>query len=449
MLNKEREVAILIKNIAILTKEMKVKDDQAILINAGVIIDVVDSKEMLESISAKEVIDGKGKLVMPGLIDAHMHTCQQLLRGRITDELPMIWTRIMVPYESNLQAADVKVSAELAFLEMIKSGTTGFIDAGGTYMDQVAETAVEAGLRGVITCSTMDSGEGIPPSMKRSLEDNIALSKELYDNFNGAGDGRLEVWYSLRSLISCSPALIERIFAEARAVGTSVQTHMNEYPNEVSYSLENFKCRPFEYLHELGVLGPDFLGAHGIHLSENEMDLIQTHGVKIAHCPTSNAGKGFTKTPSLMQRNVNLALGTDGAGHAGLSLFDEMKVLKSLMRAHFGAPNSDPRVMPTPKLIEMATLGGAKALQKEDSLGTIEIGKKADLILLNIDQPHIQPTHNLVNTLVESVNSNDVEDMIVNGEILMKNKEVLTLDEEKIIYESKRASESLAVRANL
>src|SRR5699024_8031089 len=197
-----------------------VKKNQMILIKDGEIYDIYDKEENSINIEAKEVIDGKGKLVMPGLVDSHMHTNQQLLRGRITDELPMIWTRIMVPYESNLQESDVKVSSELAFLEMIKSGTTAFIDAGGSYMDQVAKVAIDAGLRGVLTCSTMDSGDGIPSSMKRSLEENIDLLNDLYKTYDGAGDGRLDVWYSLRSLISCSTALIERTFAEAQAIGT-------------------------------------------------------------------------------------------------------------------------------------------------------------------------------------------------------------------------------------
>lgn len=228
-----------------------------------------------------------------------------------------------------------------------------------------------------------------------------------------------------------------------------MQTHMNEYTNEISYCLENFQMRPYEYLESLGVLDENFLGAHSILLSENEMNLIQKHDSKVAHSPISNAGKGVTKTPGLMQKGVSIGLGTDGSAHSGLSLFDQMKVFKSLMRAFWGVPIFDPVVMPSKNILEMATLGGAKAMLQDEQLGTIEVGKKADMILINTDQPHIAPTHQLTNTLIESANSNDVSDVIVNGRILMKDREVLTLDEERIKYESKKAMDALIIRAKI
>lgn len=448
MQNKETHVDIMIKNTSVLTPEFDVIHNQCVVIHNNNILDICNNN-ISEQYTAENTVDGKGKLTMPGLIDGHMHTCQQLLRGRIADEFPMIWTRIMVPFESNLREQDVEISAQSCFLEMIKSGTTAFVDAGGRHMHKVAESVIESGIRGAITCSTMDSGNGIPDSMKFTAEENIQMNKELYNSFHGAGDGRLDVWFSLRSLISCTPELIQSIFELAHDYNTGVQTHMNEYTNEISYCLEHYQMRPFEFLQSLGILGPNFLGAHSILLSENEMEIIGDHDIKIVHCPTSNSGKGFTKTPSLLQKRVGIGLGTDGAGHSGLSLFGQMKVFKSLMRAFWGVAIFDPKVMPSSRIVEMATLGGAKALLREDILGTLQLGKKADLILLDIDQPHIQPTHNMVNTLVDSFNSNDVIDVIVDGKIIMRNREVLTLDEEKIIYESKLATEDLAKRACL
>ncbi|MFD1360061.1 amidohydrolase family protein [Lentibacillus salinarum] len=449
MVANGKKVDLMIRNASVLTPEMNVKVNQCVVIDHSNILEIGDDELISLSYEARETLNAEGKLVMPGMIDAHMHTCQQLIRGRITDEYPMIWTRIMVPYESNLREEDVKTSAELSFLEMIKSGTTGFIDAGGTYMHKVAQSAIQSGIRGAITCSTMDSGEGIPESMKKSTEENIRINKELYQNFHGAGDGRLDVWFSLRSIISCSPSLIQSTFEVANELGTGVQTHMNEYPNEVRYCLEKYQKRPFEFLASLNILDVNFLAAHGILLSENEMDIIKDHDIKIAHCPTSNSGKGFTKTPSLLHKGVGVALGTDGAGHTGLNLFDQMKVLKSLMRAFWGVSIFDPKILPSAKILEMATLGGAKALMRDDILGTLEVGKKADMILVNIDQPHIEPTHNLIHTLIDSCNHQDVKDVIVDGKIVMKNREVLTMDEERIKYESKKQMKEIAVRASL
>ena len=440
---------LIIKDCCVLTPEFEVKENQSIAIKDKVIIDMDNEATIDNKYAASERLSGKGKLAMPGLIDAHMHTCQQLLRGRITDELPMIWTRIMVPYESNLTEADVHISAQLSCLEMIKSGTTMFVDAGGTYMHKVAETVIESGLRGTITCSTMNTGNGIPSSMKADSSELLRINQDLYDNFHGSGDGRVSVWFSLRSILTCTADLITKVFETARECKTGVHAHMNEYPNEVNYCLENYKARPLEYLKSLGVLGSNFLSAHSILLSENEMDVLKQYDVKVVHCPISNSGKGIAKLPSLMQKGVTIGLGTDGAAHSGLSLFDQMKVLKSIMRACWGVPIFDPVIMPSKKIVEMATLGGAAVVGRQNELGCLEISKKADLILLNIDQPHIQPTHNFVNTLVESVNSHDVVDMIVDGKILMKNREVLTLDEDKIKYESKQAMKKITVRAGI
>ncbi|MGG5254450.1 amidohydrolase family protein [Neobacillus sp. SM06] len=449
MENKGFNADLIIRNCSVLTPEFEIKSSQCLVIKDETILDIGDETLLSNIYKAKETLNGNGKLVMPGLIDAHTHTCQHLLRGRISDEYPMIWTRIMVPFESNLQEKDVYTSAQLSCLEMIKSGTTAFIDAGGRHMHRVAEAVVESGLRGVITCSTMDSGNNIPDTMKSSTEENLRKNRQLFHDYHGAGDGRLDVWFSLRSIITCTPILVEKVFEMAKDCSTGVQAHMNEYPNEVSYCLENFQMRPYEFLESLGVLDQNFLGAHSILLSENEMDIINTYNNKIAHCPISNSGKGFTKTPALLQKGIGIGLGTDGAAHSGLSLFDQMKVFKSLMRAFWGVPIFDPVAMPSRTILEMATLGGAKSMLRENQLGTLEIGKKADMILINIDQPHIQPTHNLINTLIESINSHDVTDTIVNGKILMKDRHVLTLDEEKIKYESKQTLKELAIRANI
>ncbi|MEK4427557.1 amidohydrolase family protein [Solibacillus sp. FSL K6-1523] len=449
MENKACSVDLIVKNCSILTPDFNILNDQCLVIKNSTIIDIGNTSDLDTKYKAQETIDGYGKLAMPGLIDAHTHTCQQLLRGRIADEYPMIWTRIMVPFESNLKENDVRISSQLSFLEMIKSGTTSFIDAGGRHMHKVAESVIESGLRGVITCSTMDSGKDIPVTMKSSIEDNIKNNLQLFNGFHGAGDGRLDVWFSLRSIITCTPDLIQKVFDTAKGCSTGVQSHMNEYTNEIGYCLENFKMRPFEYLESIGVLDKNFLGAHSILLSDNEIDIIKAHNSKVVHCPISNSGKGIPKTPSLLQKGIGVGFGTDGAGHSGLSLFDQMKVFKSLMRAFWGVPIFDPVAMPSKSILEMVTLGGAKAMLRDHQLGSLEVGKKADMILINIDQPHIQPTHNLLNTLIESVNSNDVTDCIVNGKLLMKNREVLTLDEEKIKFESNIAMRDLAIRANI
>jgi len=337
-MNKMTESDLIIKDCSIVTAEFEIKHHQSIVIKDDKILAMDDAAVIQEGYTSLSSIDGKGKLFMPGFVDAHMHTCQQLLKGRIADEYPMIWTRIMVPFESNLREEDVQISAQLSCLDMIKNGTTSFVDAGGTYMHKVAESAIHSGLRAAITCSTMNSGQQIPDNMKATEDELLKRNVGLFEEFNGSGDGRLNIWFSLRSIISCTPDLITKVFEKAKELNTGVQAHMNEYPNEISYCLEHFQKRPFEFLESLGVLDSNFLSAHSILLSENEIDIIKNYGVKVAHCPISNAGKGIPKTPSLLQKGISVGIGTDGAAHSGLSILDELKTMKSLMRAFWGTP---------------------------------------------------------------------------------------------------------------
>ncbi|HZH61900.1 MAG TPA: amidohydrolase family protein, partial [Metabacillus sp.] len=286
-MKKLTESDLIIRDCSILTAEFEIKHKQSIVIKNSTILAVDVTSVISETYQSMSSIDGRGKLFMPGFVDAHMHTCQQLLRGRIADEYPMIWTRIMVPFESNLREEDVHISAQLSCLEMIKSGTTAFVDAGGTFMHKVAETAIQSGLRAAITCSTMNAGNQISENMKSTEEELLKRNTQLFNEFHGLGDGRLNVWFSLRSIISCTPSLITKVFEKAKELNTGVQAHMNEYPNEISFCLENFQKRPFEFLESLGVLDSNFLSAHSILLSENEVDILKHYDVKVAHCPIS------------------------------------------------------------------------------------------------------------------------------------------------------------------
>lgn len=423
---------IVIKNTSILNEHMEVVEDINIAIKDKHIVEIIDS---LEDFQAESIIDGNHLLWMPGLVDSHMHTCQQLLRGKILDELPMIWTRIMIPFESNLTPEKVELSAKLSSLEMIKNGTTSFIDAGGVFMNEAAKTYINSGLRGAISCSTMDDIK-LPDSMRTSAKEALDNLNNLYNNFHNTGDERLQVFYSLRSLISCSEELIKNVFAMAKEKDIFVEAHMNEYPNEVNYFLEKYQCRPIEFLHRENLLNEKFISAHSIFLSDNEIDILSNNNSKVVHCPFSNCGKGIPNTPSLLQKGINVSLGSDGTAHGGMSIFQEMKVFRSIMNLHYGVKSCNPAIMPAKTILKMATEAGAKVLGN-NNLGSVKTGNIADLIAINLNQSHLFPTNNIVNTLVESVNGNDVVHMIVNGKLVMKNREILTLDEEKILYEAK------------
>lgn len=431
----------------VMLPDFSFKEAQDVLIKDSLIAAIEDTGKDAE---AAEVIDGSGKLVMPGLVDSHTHTCQQLLRGRVANEYPMVWTRFLVPFESNLSPEDCYWSARLACLEMIKSGTTAFAESGSTHMDAVADAVIEAGMRAAIARSTMDMGGAIPDSMKMSAEKNIEMTEDLYDRYQGKGDGRIDIWFAIRQVMTCSPELIRTIGNEARRLKTGIHAHLCEHKDEVSFCLQNYKKRPAAFLDDMGVLGPNLLTAHNVLLAERDIDLLAEHDVKVIHCPRANyANHGFPKTPRILQNGISVGLGCDGAARSNLSIFAEMKQLNYGTMAYWGVPIFDLDVIFPRDLMKMATVGGANAIQHGDMLGTVEVGKKADIITVNLDQPHIMPTNNLLNTIVDCVTEHDVIDSIIDGRLVMRNREVLTIDERETLRECSKRIKEIAKRAGI
>ena len=438
---------LIIKNCSVMMPDFSIKKEQDILIQDSFIVKITDTDDGYES---KEVLNGKNKLVMPGLVDGHTHTCQQLLRGRTANEYPMVWTRILVPYESSLTPEDCYWSAKLACLEMIKSGTTAFAESGSTHMGDVANAVIESGMRAALARSTMDIGDAIPDCMKESSELNILHTEALYDKYQGTGDGRVDIWFAIRQVMTCSPELIREIGKEARRLKTGIHAHLCEHKDEVSFCLQHYQKRPAEFLDDMGVLGPNLLTAHNVVLSERDIDLLGERNVKLIHCPRANyANHGFPKTPRILQNNMSLGLGCDGASRPNLSLFAEMKHLLYGTMAFWGIPIFDPDIICAKDLLKMVTVGGARALQHEAELGTIEEGKKADLITINLMQPHLAPTHNLLNTLVDCAAEHDVTDSVINGKIVMRDRNVLTMNEEEIIKECSKRMKQIAERSGI
>ena len=438
---------LIIKNCSVMMPDFSIKKEQDILIQDSFIMKITDTDDGYES---KEVLNGKNKLVMPGLVDGHTHTCQQLLRGRTANEYPMVWTRILVPYESSLTPEDCYWSAKLACLEMIKSGTTAFAESGSTHMGDVANAVIESGMRAALARSTMDIGDAIPDCMKESSELNILHTEALYDKYQGTGDGRVDIWFAIRQVMTCSPELIREIGKEARRLKTGIHAHLCEHKDEVSFCLQHYQKRPAEFLDDMGVLGPNLLTAHNVVLSERDIDLLGERNVKLIHCPRANyANHGFPKTPRILQNNMSLGLGCDGASRPNLSLFAEMKHLLYGTMAFWGIPIFDPDIICAKDLLKMVTVGGARALQHEAELGTIEEGNKADLITINLMQPHRTPTHNLLNTLVDCAAEHDVTDSVINGKIVMRDRNVLTMNEEEIIKECSKRMKQIAERSGI
>ena len=318
---------LLIKNCQLLQKDFTVAEGRAVSVAGNRIAGIFAPGEPLPA--AAEVIDAGGKLLMPGLVDGHTHCCQQLLRGSVADEYPMIWTRILVPFESNLQPEDSYVSGQLACLEMIKYGTTSFADSGGVFMHRVADAAMESGMRAAIAKSTMDMGNAITGAMKETREEAVARTEELYRAYNGSGEDRIRIFFAIRQVMTCTPELIGMVRDRAAALHTGIHAHLCEHRDEVSFCLQHYHMRPAEFLDSLGVLGPNLLTAHNVLLSEHDIRIMAERGVKVIHCPRCNlSNHGFPKTPQLLEAGASVGLGTDGAAPTNADLFDEMKALR-------------------------------------------------------------------------------------------------------------------------
>lgn len=420
---------LLIKNTIVMKDYETLCEHTDIAVKNGIILNVCPTDT--EIYEAQEELDGRELLYMPGLIDSHMHTGQQLLKGAVLDAKPVIWTRIMLPFESELTPDLMRLSAEAAALEMIRSGTTGFVDAGSYFMEEAAAVYYQSGLRGCLSYSTMDE-PGLPKTIANTAEEAVKRNDELYQNWHGKGN--LKVYYALRALNSCSDKLIQKVAEHANEKDAMIQAHMNEYQEEITAFTACRGILPYVYLHQTGILSEKFLGAHSLLLSAEEKELIEKTGARICHCPFSNCGKALPETLDLLSRGIVPGFGTDGAAHGGLSLWNEMRIFRSLMSLLYGVPRKNSAIMPAETIFRMMFEGGAAAIS-EQKTGRIERGYRADLIAVDLNQAIMMPSCNLLHTLLECTDGAAIQNMIVDGKILMRNREILTLDEERILFE--------------
>jgi 5-methylthioadenosine/S-adenosylhomocysteine deaminase len=441
---------LLIRGSKVLQPDLTLLDEATIGVRGNSIARIETDASLAASFHAPEIVEGTGKVALPGLVDAHTHAAQQLLRGSVADELPMIWSRILVPFESNLTWEDVHTAARLFCIQNLKAGITCFADAGGPHPGAVIQAALETGIRAVVCRSTMDRGDFVPNGMKETTQDAVSRTEELHREYDGAGGGRVRVWFGIRQAMTSTPDLLETISWRSKALDTGVHAHLAEHLDEIAYCITQYGMRPAEWFDSFGLLGPSFLGAHSIRLADREVKLLRDRGANVVLCPRANLGShGFAKTPLMMALGTNIALGTDGASSTRLDLFEQMRLLKFAMHARYGLEINDPLIMPTLDLLRMATAQGARALMLQDQIGTLAVGMKADIVLLKANELHISPTADLPKALVLTVCASDVWDVIVDGHLLLKDRAFVDLDEEAIRRQAGVALFSVAQRAGL
>ncbi|WP_367569443.1 amidohydrolase family protein [Lacrimispora sp.] len=361
------------------------------------------------------------RLWMPGLSDNHIHISQQFLQGKLLFEKPIVWKRINVPFEASLDEEMVKLSTLAAAANMIKNGVTSFVDSGCPKAISMAEVLTEVKVRGSIGYQTTDMTpfETLRTNVKEAVERNDELAESL------KGNELINPIFGVTNLVASTRELQEAVLLEGKKRGFITSCHMNEYESEILTVIEKEGVRPFEYLDSMGALHDKFVGAHGLFLSENEKNLIKSYNSKIVHCPYSNSAKGIPETDSLLSRNISVFLGTDGAGHGGLDLFAEVRLFSAMVQL-LAKAKGDYALVNSEDILRMA-VGTV-----DEKLGKIKVGYKADLISLDVDDLRYLSGDICKNTIVEVTNGSMVKDSIINGEFVMKDRELLTIDEERL-----------------
>ena len=402
--------------------------------------------------SADTIIDARDRVIIPGLIQPHIHLTQTLFRG-LADDLELLdWLKKRVwPLEAAHTFESNRISARLGISELILGGTTAVLDMGTVqHTRAICEEVRDTGFRAVVGKCMMDHGQGVPRELMESLQDSIEESSRLMNEWHESAGGRIRYAFAPRFAVSCSDALLLRVKEIARANHTMVHTHASENQGEIALVEKERGMRNIQYFEKIGLTGETLALAHCIWLSKEEMNILADTGTRIVHCPSSNMklASGIAKIPELLDMGAQVSLAADGAPcNNNMSMFTEMRHAALIQKVRLLSPTA----MPADTIFEMATLGGARALGLAHELGSLEVGKKADLALVDLNQPHTSPgmDRDPVSQLVYSASACDVNTTIVNGRILMKDRQLTTIDIKDTIAQANHLCQAVMARAGI
>lgn len=395
-----------------------------LLMEGGRITKLVTGEVPDAELEGYDIINGKHRLYMPGLVNTHGHTAMSLLRGYADDMDLKVWLEeYMWPNEAKFTAADVRAGTTLSIAEMIKSGTTTFVDMYD-HMDEVARAVEHSGMRACLTRGMIGFG---PDEV---LKAKLAEGKAFAQNWHGKADGRITTMMAPHAPYTCPPDFIRAIVEIAHELDLPIHTHMSETAAEVEQNVRDYGTRPPSHLHELGVFSRPTLVAHAVHLTDEEIALLAAFDVRVSHNPGSNLklASGIARVPALMKAGVKVSLGTDSsASNNNLDMFEEVRLAALLHKGVSG----DPTAVPAQEALKLGTLYGAQSIWLDD-VGVLKAGMKADLIAVDIDQPHFYPKTDFASHMVYSAMAKDVTDVWVDGRCLLRHGQLTTLDEEKV-----------------
>mgnify|MGYP000365220025 CR=1 FL=1 len=449
------EIVIKHGTVVTMDPERRIITDGAVAIDGGRVVAVGKTGEVARAHQATLTIDATDRLVIPGLIDGHNHPFQYLSKGIGDDVDIMTWLyRRVYPYEAAVSAEEAYTGALGNFAQMIRSGTTCFNDPGGYHADSLAQAAVDIGIRGIINRSTRDiADDDVPIPDKHFEERDVALaeSEALINRWNGAADGRLRAWTSLRYIPNCSDELCVAVKELADRHGVGIHTHVAAVMGENEMIEAKFGKRSLRRYYDLGLFAPNLYTVHMGYPNEEEVGLLKAHDVKVAHCPSASMHGSYgvvhnRMMPVMAEAGITISLGTDSAT-AGRFL-DMVRVMYLAACAHKDA-YADPLKMGAGKALEMATIEGARACLWDDEIGSLEVGKRADVVLVDMTGLHWAPTFDPVNTLVYAANGGDVETVIIDGKVAMRDRVLQTVDERMLKRELNGAAAAIWQRAGI
>jgi 5-methylthioadenosine/S-adenosylhomocysteine deaminase len=438
---------------------------QSVLIKGGVVVTVDPEDRVFEGdvlvrdgkvaavgesgLSADIVVDARGCAVLPGFVQTHIHLCQTLFRGA-ADDLELIdWLKKRVwPLEAAHSPASLRASARLGVAEMLRGGTTCALTMETVnHTEEVFRVVEETGFRATVGKCMMDKGDEVPAPLREEAENSIAESLELLESWHGRAGGRVRYCFAPRFAVSCTRELLERVARLSRERGVMIHTHASENRDEINMVEHETGRRNVVYLDEVGITGPHVALAHCVHVTEGEINLLARTGTHVAHCPSSNLklGSGLAPVAEMLARGVSVSLGADGAPcNNRLDMFTEMRTAALLQKVRHGAA-----ALPARRVLRMATMDGARALGLDREIGSVEVGKRADLAVVDLERLHQTPRPDVVSTLVYAAEAADVRTVIVDGRILMRDGELQTLDEREVLAEARAEFESLSERAGI
>jgi len=429
------------KDEILLNHIVEIKDDKIVSIRK------YNSEELKQSNA--EVLNAENLTLVPGFVQTHIHLCQTLFRG-LADDLELLdWLQLRIfPFENAHNKNSLRISAQIGINELLKSGTTTILDMGTLrHQEIIFEELISSGIRAIAGKCMIDSND-LFPSFVETTDNELKYTHKLASSFHNMENGRIKYGFAPRFVLSCT----EKLLRETKAMmkdfpGSIYHTHSSENKDELKEIRKKFHKNNIEYFDSIGVLDDHSVLAHCIHIDENEIQIMKRNNSRISHCPSSNLklGSGIANIPKYLNEGINVSLGADGAPcNNHLSIFNEMKLAALIQKPIYG-----PQTLNAKTIFKIATIEGAKALHLDNEIGSIEVGKKADLVLLDLEKPtlslHDENEH-IYSNIIYSASTENVNSVMIDGKWVVRNNQSLIYNDKELFSNGKMELKKLLNR---